>query len=271
MTVEWKKYLNTNYYVSTDGRVKYLEHWELPKIKKNNTWIVNIKIDGISKKRYVHCLMAEVFKKDFRIPYLETNGIHGKSGRPSRNKIKAISNNYDLKYSKYLYFIDGNRDNLNLDNIEFIRSIKTKRIVYSPKYNNVFYVGETLINQIIKNTNNSNKQDNDIIIKYLRGDNNSIGVLFQKYYNIHKSSLILTLKNIGSVNGKKRKEDAMELDDFIIECQIKIMSKIKKGRFDGVDFKKWSSMLVQKYLVQYFVIQNRKKKFLMDKTQSFIG
>jgi len=266
---EWKVIPNTAYELSTLGNIRYHGLYEIPKRKNSaGQWAVKLNIDGKPIVKAVHQLMADIFLPDWRLPYLVRGNVHEKRGRPSRKQVKYRAENYEVKLSKYVVFKDGNSDNLSLDNIKFLRLAKGS--AYKPKYKNVFYTGQALIELINKNTTKSNSEDNRLIIEYLNGNSNSIGKLFMKYQNAHKVGISIFLKKKAKgYEGKKRKENAMQIDDFIIESQMKIMTKIKNGRFDGKNFKAWSIKLMEKYIEQFFVKQS--KKDLIDKTQTFIG
>jgi len=116
-------------------------------------------------------------------------------------------------------------------------------------------------------------EDNELIIKYLNGDNNAIGKLFLKYQSKHKLNLSHHIRrnSLKLKLYKKTKESAFTIDDIIIESQIKIMSKIKSGRFGGDNFLAWSDKLIQKYYTQYIENELEKKKYLRDKTESAVG
>lgn len=274
----------TNYEISTDGRVrnkKTLKIRKLEKIKitnygKEGYWTVALKHNKKVYRRQIHNLMMTAFKKDDRLPFFRrpssfkhTQSIGNPGGRPSKNKAKHIPR--EIGYGITVEFIDGDRNNLNIENLKWFEPavIKKDSFIYNPKYANVFYSGPALINQININTTNNNKEDNRIIIKFLEGDNNIIGKLFIKYEKYHKDTLKIFINKNKRKSTFKRKEAVLTLEDFIIESQIKILGKIKKGRFNGIDFKSWTGNVMLNYLRQYFQIERSKQ--LRDRTETFIS
>lgn len=273
---EFIKIEGTEYEISSYGNLKDKNGKVRAPIKPKSSngyeayYLHRIRINGKQTTRAAHVLMFNAFKKSEVIKTPETLGLRrkGKLGRPS----KGVMSKRIHRDIKQVRFIDGNRENLFVDNLKSADKDLKKRFKqwYKPKYSNVFYTGESLIIFIQKNTTPRNKADNGIVIDFLKGNEAALWNLLNKYREMHKKHLQIYLKR--NVNqGKKRKESTFQLDDFITDCQIKIIGKVKKGRFDGIAFKAWSCAVMKSYLQRHFFIQKEKSKWLRDKTESFIN
>jgi hypothetical protein len=270
----WTNIKDTDYVISSWGRVKHVNGKFLNprKVKSCNGyegyWNICLIINKKQCNRSIHTLMLNCFKSDHAPSYTEILN-NKKTGRPSKSRVKAST--YIVKKVKQVEFIDGNRNNLWLDNLKFRDSDIKRRFkhAYNPKYANVFYTGDTLINLINKNTTSKFKKDNDAVIAHLKGNSDPLW----KVMNDYESQYISALNNVllKSTKGPKRKENALSKHDFVIDAQVKILNKVTKGRYTGHNFKAWSKKVVEKYLVQYFFIQKKKSEWIKDKTQTFIG
>lgn len=235
----------------------------------NKSYAVDIVVNGKRSKKAVHDLMMMSFKKDERFPKIKRGLFKGKMGRPSKKL--ASKGNYNIVFSKHAVPIDGNWLNLRLDNFKWAdKSIKNEYYYNTgKKYANVFYTGDVLIKQIQNNTSDHNKKDNDIVIDFLRGNDSAIWNLFLKYNDVYKAVLKKYLNEHSKNDSKKRKESHLQLDDFIIEAQMKMINKIKKGRYCSIGggFKSWSCHVIKHYFQRYLEIQRNKE--LKDKIDVF--
>lgn len=278
---EWRKIDNFDYEISTLGNVRKLDGTEVKKHKPKDCngyeayWQVRLKKkSGGATNKNVHTLMMNTFKPDDRLNYQLPVKGSCKRGRPSKTKRAAME--YYTIENKKVYFKDGNRNNLNIDNLSYYNEFIRKRFgyIFNPKYNNVFYTGDALIKLIEINTNDENRSDNEAILKFLKGDESALWNLFIKYKEDIRRIVIIKLREKENKKtsrfNKKKKEDIYEFDDFYIESQIKAVNKIKKGRFGGNgSFIAWMASLVTHYIQQSWVV--RKNKGLIDKTHTYIS
>ena len=128
------------YEVSCFGRVRNIITKKVLKPKKPKTsngyeayWQVSMKVNEKRTNKLIHNLMLIAFKKDDRLPIL--NNITGKNkiGRPSRASMKYRE--YNVTYPKGGVFIDGDRNNLHIDNLKWADSSAKKhdKYIYNPK------------------------------------------------------------------------------------------------------------------------------------------
>lgn len=139
-----------------------------------------------------------------------------------------------------------------------------------------------IIDIINKNTSENNSEDNKYIIKYIEGDDNAFGFLVTKYEKEHLWAISHENKKRKSVSGyfnnkttRRNKgrnisygEANLEYGDILVNGLMNVMKAIKTGRFQGIDFKKWSCQIMRntwndyarkKYNLEDWNVRNRRK------------
>lgn len=88
--MEFKRYLNTNYFVSDTGTIKNDKGYVLnPKIK-NGAYHLELSINGKKKRTVVHRMVAIVYKPNISFPILRIKHIDGNKLNNEINNLEWI-------------------------------------------------------------------------------------------------------------------------------------------------------------------------------------
>ncbi len=253
------------YEISTLGRCRVLKNHSFNYLRQVVLAPKAIPIKGIYKKRKSNTIHSKALtykiKRNGRVC---GNNIHNLMAEAFLPKESLILKNGQKRVSKRIEFIDGDSMNVSLDNLRwsfkktnYIRK-GTRRMVF-PKN-----LSENIA-QILSNTTEKNKGDNDILIKWLNGDNNAIGKLMIKYQAFYEFKLNWMIQKMHKSHAQKRKEAAITIQDIIMDASIMMMGKIKKGRFDGRNYKGWSGVVIARYFSEH--LKRRREADLKDRVE----
>lgn len=95
---------------------------------------------------------------------------------------------------------------------------------------------QEIIDNINLNMSKENKNDNEIVIKFIQGDENIIWDLFRKYTNLYKSICFKYLN---------KREIHLEPEDIIIEFFMEFIEHIRFGKYIGISFKGYSCVILK--------------------------
>ena len=250
--------LDRPFYVSNLGNCKNHSNKNIsPYLSKmpNNKYrgMLTVKVYKNSKRTgvYLHRLIADVF-------------LHEKQGYNGRTNSNTLA--------KKVVFKDGDYTNCNIDNLAWeSKSVfnPNRRIYAKRRIRRTVFTKHipSIIAEIEGNTTDTNKEENKYIIEFLNGDKEAIWKLYEKC----SISMIKQMKTLVGLNymktSKKRKESIKTYEDFAMEVFLKIIGKIKTGRFDGRKFINWSKIVARNYLAEHF----RNESKFKDEIHTFIG
>ena len=121
-----KRYRNTDYYVSSDGRVASMKSkkWLRCSIVKGYKYI-KIKVDGKRKNVYVHRMVAECFLGEST---LEVNHIDGNKMNNNVENLEYATHKDNMEHAYKNGLIDsrGSRNGMSKLNEDLVLEIKTK-------------------------------------------------------------------------------------------------------------------------------------------------
>lgn len=156
-------------------------------------------------------------------------------------------NDAAIAYNKAALLIHGDSAILNelIDLPETTKQnpnwLKTKRGRYWKERSK-----KEIIEEIIKNTNSFNKEDNGIIISFLRGDNECMGKLMEKYNEYLTKDLEWWHRHKSRNLSRKYKiELEYTCSDMVQEGFMIAMRDIKRGRYWGHTFKNWVRIIIR--------------------------
>lgn len=109
-----------------------------------------------------------------------------------------------------------------------------------------FSVDESIA-RIRQHTNLKNIDDNDIVIQFLKGNNEAIWELYLKYKKLYmrviKNSLVTNIKS-----------SEISYEDMVMEAFFITIDLVKKGRYKGINFKNYSLEVIKYYGFDYYKI-----------------
>lgn len=139
------------------------------------------------------------------------------------------------------------------DDSQLIQAVKRKYFTGMLPYE--------IVNLITSNTTSDNKEDNEMIIAFIKGDDKIIWKLYEKYKDAYR----INLENFYSTIGIHVEQD-VAVSDFCMDGFMSIMKQIKFGRYKGINFPAWSIYKI-KYLAMdlYYAKNNIKRSHKKNK------
>lgn len=167
-------------------------------------------------------------------------------------------------YNKKELQIYGDKAILNeiIDNPTIRDDIKIL-LERKPKINRINLSPLEAVEVIKLNTDEKNRSDNDILIEYISGDDARFAEITNKYYPVWKNTLKKKQKHYNDLKSKQKRvrtEYPHTIDDVISTGLIQAMGALKRGKFDGRNFKSWSTrVLIVTQIMMYKKEEGRRK------------
>lgn len=225
--------------------------------RNNNIWIHGEKFKQVDE-------LQEGFMISNHGRMLSSNGLIQrpkslKKARRAGYQAWGILKNGKKKFTSIEYYMKR-----YWSEVEYVNPTKIGWVSYNSRFNHG-KTKEECIEIILSNETNEDKhrikKDNRLVIDYLNGKEEAATILFEAYYKEWTRMANSYIRKFGlkNIRGRKKEFDK-EAEDFVQETFFVILDAIKRFRYSGGSFKKWSNKIIINKCAAYFQ-EERKKMY----------